>query len=397
MRGQFYSVIAIFVTVAIVAIVSIFVTSQGGDTGVYESIVADQIHQAETNVERDFEKAIVTSGKRAMLAGDDYVVMNGVPITNASASIVELMENGTINGNESLLMFNNTIANWTSKMLNIPSNFIINISHSGLGISDGGPFHISAFAMLNVSASDELGIARIDKKNQNYEISIPIDGAEDPLFALKTNGVVTRTIKISPYPYRAKKLATGGMNSSGNCSGNVTFDKADCNLKILVAKNVTGITFPCFSGFILEDSINLSGNSDCYVTGDPGSVDEISDAVANANYGKIYIDGNTKSAWHLPVRDEIDEKYYFAGNGPVFLKRLEGNLNRTSDGLETFVNLPELESYSIPIKENVISVDYIYFGDQDYIGYSIRGLQSWFRLNRTFADQYNLTELCDGC
>jgi len=119
--------------------------------------------------------------------------------------------------------------------------------------------------------------------------------------------------------------------------------------------------------------------------------------VSETGYYRIYIDDATKSAWHLPIREEIDNGYYFSGNGPNFLKRLEGNLDESSDGMETFVNLPELQSYSIPIKVDVISVAYIYFRDQDYTGYQVRGLQSWFRLNKTFTDRYGLTELCDGC
>jgi hypothetical protein len=226
---------------------------------------------------------------------------------------------------------------------------------------------------------------------------VPVESAEDPVFTLKTNGVVTRTIRISPYPYRARKLVTGNLNSSGNCSGDVTLNRTDCSSKILVAENVSGVSFTCFSGFVIEDSVNLSTDSDCYVTGNSSAVEAIAQAISETNYEKIYIDSITRSVWHLPVREEIDNKYYFSGDGPGFIKRLEGNLNSTTDGMETFVNLPELESYGIPIKENVISVDYIYFGDQDYIGYPVRGLQGWFRLNKTFADKYKLTELCNGC
>jgi hypothetical protein len=397
MRGQFYSAIAIMIAVPIVVFVSLYVTMQGSENGVYKIIVSDQIHQVEKSVESDFGKAVVTSGKRAMIAGDDYVVMNGRAMTDAVTGMKELMQNGTIEGNESMLMFNNTISNWTSKILAVPSNFDINISFWGLNVSSYGSFQIKASARINVSVADELGIARIYKKGQYYESLINIEGAEDPVFTLGTNGAITRTIKISPYPYRARKLVMGSLNSTGNCSGNVTLDRNDCSSKILVADNVTGVTLSCFSGFIIEDSVNLSSSSDCYVTGNNSAVEAVTQAVAETDYQNVYIDEKTKAVWHLPIREEIDNKFYFAGNGPVFIKRLEGDLNQTSDGLETFVNLPELENNQIPIKQNSISVDYIYFGDQDYNGYPVRGLQGWFRLNKTFTDRYNLTELCNGC
>jgi len=396
-RGQFYSIIAILITIPIVVFVSLFVASQGSDSGIYENIVADQIHQVDRSVENDFAKAMVTSGKRAMIAGDDYVVMNGRPVTNATSALAELMINGTIGGNESLLMMNNTIANWTSKILNVPVNFDVNITFADLQVSSHDSFEINVSAKLNVSVADELGIARIDKKGQPFETLISVEEAEDPVFSLKTNGSITRTIKISPYTYRAKKLVAGSLNSSGNCTGNVTFNKTDCSNKILVAQNTTGISFSCFSGFVIEQSTNLSSSSGCYVTGNSSAVGIVNQSVTATGYQKLYIDGNTRAAWHLPVRDEVDNKYYFAGEGPVFLKRLQADLNSTTNGMESFVNLPELQSYGIPIKENAISVDYIYFGRQDYIGYPVRGLQGWFRVNRTFADRYGLTELCNGC
>lgn len=397
MRGQFYSILAIFITIPIVIFVSYYVFSQGGEIGVYENIVADQVHQVEKSVEKDFGKAIVTSGKRALIAGDDYVVMNGEALSNAIAGIKELMENGTIEDNESLLMVNNTLGNWTQKILNVPVNFQVNLSFAGLEISSNDSFHIKASANLNVSVADELGIGRIDKKDMYYETMIPVAGAEDPIFTLKTNGVLTRSIKISKYPYRGKKIVIGGTNSSGSCSEVVTFNKSECDSKILVAENTSGVNFACFSGFVIEDSVNLSTNSDCYVTGNASSVEMVSQAISETGYEKVYIDSDTKSVWHLPIRDDIDNRYYFSGNGPNFLKRLEGDLNSSSVGMETFVNLPELQSYGLPIKEDVISVAYIYFGEQEYIGYPVRGLQSWFRVNQTFSDKYGLTELCDGC
>ena len=397
MKGQFYSIISIVITIAIVIFISHYVYTQGGDSGIYENIVADQIHQVEKSVETDFGKAMVTSGKRALISGDDYVVMNGQPMVDAISGLKELMEHGTVEGNLSMLMVNNTLLNWTNKIISVPTNFNVNITFENLDVTEYDAFNLRASSTLNVSVSDELGIGRVDRKNIYYEKLIPIEGAEDPIFTLKTNGVVTRSVKLSPYNYRAKKLVSGGSNSSGSCSGNVTLNRSDCTSKILVSENVTGLSLGCFSGFIIEDSTNLSTDSDCYVTGNSSAVEIISQTIANTGYENVYIDDTTSDVWHLPIRREIDNKYYFSGLGPNFIKRLEGDISPSANGLETFVNLPEFQSHEIPIKADVISVAYIYFGNQDYIGYPIRGIQSWFRLNRTFSDRYGLTELCNGC
>jgi hypothetical protein len=397
MKAQFYSFLSIVIIIPILIFISLYVVTQSGKSGIYENIVADQIHQVTKNLENDFERAMVTSGKRALIAGSDYVVINGRPLSNAVLNIKELMENGTIEGNESIIMINNTLDYWFNKIMTIPFNFNISINFSDLNISENGSFGIKISAKLNLSVKDSLGIASISKKDEIYNVIIKPEGMEDPIFALNTNGLVKRSIKISPFPYRAKKLVAGGTNSSGSCLGNITFDKNECYNKILVAENTSGVNFACFSGFVLEESINLSSYSDCYITGNNSALENIKQALNETNYEIIYIDGPTHSVWHLPIREEIENKYYFEGSGPTFLKRLENNLNQTTNGMESFVNLPELQSYQIPIKENVISVDYIYFGSQNYIGHPIRGLQTWFRLNKTFTDKYGLTELCNGC
>lgn len=397
MRGQFYSAIAIIITIPIIIFITYYVQTQGVDTGIYESVVADQIHHVERSVEKDFGKAVVTSGKRALIAGDDYVVMSGQPISDSVSAVKELMQNGTIEGNLSLLMVNNTLYDWIQKILGVPVNFDVNISFNNLQVSSYDPFSIRASSDINVSVADDLGIARIDKVDVLYEALIPVEGAEDPIFTLKTNGIITRSVRVSPYPYRSKKLVSGGSNSSGSCSGYVTFNKSDCGSNILVAENTAGVGFACFSGFIIEGSANLTGNSDCYITGNSSAVESINSSVSDTGYYEVYIDSETSAVWHLPIREEIDNGYYFAGSGPDFLKRMEGDLSPSSEGMESFVNLPEFQSYSVPIKEDVISVSYIYFDEQDYIGYPVRGLQGWFRINRTFSDRYGLTELCEGC
>lgn len=396
MNAQFYSILAIILLVPIIFLIYIYVDIHSKQSGIYENIVADQMYQVKENIENDFIKAIVTSGKRALIAASDYVIMNGEPLDNASHIIKEMIENGDVNGEEVILMINNTLPYWKDKIIKVPTNFIVDINFSNLEVSDFDAFNIKIKLKLNISLSDKLNIARIDRKNLDYEVLILIKDIEDPLYTLKTNGVLTKTIKPSPFPYRAKKLVKGGLNSSGSCYGEVTFNKNDCTDKILVTENLSGVNLGCFSGFVIEESVNLT-NVDCYISGNESALEIIKNAIETTNYEKIYIDGETTSVWHLPIREEIDEGYYFSGNGPTILKRLENNLNETQNGLESFVNLPELQSYNIPIKTDVVCVDYIYFGEQNYIGYPVRGLQTWFRINRNFAEKYGLIELCDGC
>jgi len=397
MRGQFYSITAVLISIPIILFISFYMVSQTRGSDIYERIISDQIHQLEKSLEKDFEKALVTSCKRSLIAASDRVVLNGTPLDNSVLRLKELMENGTLYGEEVILMFNNTLGNWTERILNVPTNFQVNLGYSNLDVSAYDYQNIMASANLNVSVTDSLNIAKIEKENIDYETPVPLKDMEDPIFPLKTNGVLTRVIRFSPFSYRGEKIVAGSFNSKGSCSGNVTFEKSECDsTKILVAYNTTGVNFGCHKGVVIEESADLSNDTDCYVTGNGSSVSLVNTTTTETGYQKVYLDNKTRSVWHLPIGLELDKGYYFQGKGPDYLKRLEGSLETSQNGLETLINAPELESVNIPIKENQVSLDYLYFSDQDYIGYRVRGLPDWFRINQTIANRYGLDELFEG-
>lgn len=397
MKAQFYSITAILIAIPIILFASFYMLSQTRGPDIYERIVSDQVHQLENSLEKDFEKALVTSCKRSLIAAGDRVILNGTPLDDSVPRLKELMENGTLYGKEAVLMFNNTLGNWTKRILDVPTNFQISLEYSNLDIEVHNYCNIRVSANLNVSVTDSLNIAGIKKKNIDYETLIPLTDMEDPIFPLKTNGVLTRTIRISPFSYRARKIVKGSSNSKGSCSGNVTFEKAECdNTKILVAQNTTGVNFGCYKGVVVEESVDLSNDTNCYVTGNGSSINLVNSTITGTGYQRVYLDNQTKSVWHLPIELELDKGYYFQGEGPDYLKRLEGSLQGSQNGLESLINAPELESLSIPIKEDQVSLDYLYFSDQDYIGYEVRGLPAWFRINQSIADRYSLNELFEG-
>jgi len=397
MRGQFYSLTAILIAIPIMLFVSFYMLSQARGPDIYERIVSDQIHQLESSLGRDFGKALVTSCKRSLIAAGDKVILNGTPLDNSVLRLKELMDNGTLYGEEVILMFNNTLGNWTDRIYNIPINFRVNLGYSSLDVSSYDYRNVKASAKFNISVADVLNIANIEKVNVNYEMQVSIKDMEDPLFPLKTNGVLTRVIRFSPFGYRAKKIVIGSSNSKGSCSGDITFEKSECNTaKILVTYNITGVNFGCYGGVIIEDSVDLSNDTNCYVTGNGSSVVLTNTTITETGYQRVYIDNETKSVWHLPIEFELENGYYFQGEGPNYLKRLEGSLESSQNGLESLINAPELESVGIPIKENQVSLDYLYFSEQDYIGYRVRGLPEWFKINQSIANRYNLNELFEG-
>ncbi len=95
----------------------------------------------------------------------------------------------------------------------------------------------------------------------------------------------------------------------------------------------------------------------------------------------------------------IAEKFYTPStNGPSFLDRLEGRLSispkyagMTNIGLETIVNLPELQANGFAIKPDQSDVDYIYFDALEQTGSVVSGSSyAWLRLDAAHKSKYGV-------
>ena len=246
-------------------------------------------------------------------------------------------------------------------------------------------------ALLVTNVSDKLNIARIDKEIDK-EILVSVEGTEDPIFPVNTIGYVGRKIEKFPYPFHALKIKTG-TSAIGNCRGNITFDPLDPEPadKILVTTNSSGISG--FLGVVSEDSV-IPGVA-CYLLNVGNAVEKINYTWNWSDYNEIYIDNQSSAVWSLPIREALDKGYYASFNvsGPNMLMRLEGNMSSKRNGFETFINIPDLQSAGLPVDSNKVSIAYIYFSSGSSPGLSVRGLQSWFRMDAANSDKYNLTEL----
>ncbi len=392
-RGQVYSLIAVLIAIPLfLFIVFYMTTSQTIKSGITEKIIADQLHQTEKIMEKDFSNAIGISGKRATLAATNKVVIDGIPLASGTADsgLRELILNGSLDGNESLIMVDNTIEDWRNRILNIDTGFDIYLNYSNLQIENHNGFNLKVTVNLEVNVSDSSGTARIDKALEK-EILVSMEDLEDPIFALNTGGFVSRIIKKYPYPYYANKTVIG-TGSSGNCSGIVSFDPGSPDSsKILVVNNASTAS-GSWRGVVGELTNPPSGIS-CYIIGATGAINKINYSVQQSNYSYIYLDTLTTSVWSLPIKEGIEQGHYYPGDGPNFLERLEGNLSSSANSFETFVNIPQLQAAGIPIKEDQISVAHLYFQSQIINGVSVRGLPDWFRINIAYATKYNLNEL----
>jgi len=151
-------------------------------------------------LERDVEKAVITAGKRAILAAINHTIGSGEGLDDAKARLEELANNGTLFGEENQYMKDNTISNWTNfirRTVNSTS-FKLNISLSEIEVKPYDSFNLLFELNLTINISDKTNYVRIDKFVEK-DVLVPIEGFEDPLAPLKTNGLYSKTIKKSPF------------------------------------------------------------------------------------------------------------------------------------------------------------------------------------------------------
>jgi len=395
MDGQVYSLIAILIAIPLILFVTFYLSGdQHMDYAAIDKVVADQMHEVERSIEKDFVQAMSISGKRAFLAASNDVIREGRKLDDANARLMELLTNGSLYENYTYVMDNNTINDWMDKITDMDLGFDIGLGYSDLTLEGHDAFNVLLSVELDINVTDDLGKSRIDKSLPKESL-ISIEQVEDPIFALNTFGYISRPIKEYPYPYHAIEIVQG--TSDGNCKGNVTFDPLDPDPsgKILVTEDAAGISG--FLGVVSETSSPPSVS--CYVVDAFDAVNKTRDITEWSGYPSLFIDNETSALWSLPVYEVPYEGYYTAfpsGTGPDIFERLEGSLTGSGEnGMETFINAERFQSVGLSVKTNQVSVAYLYFSTQSINGVPVRGMPPWFRIDFTRAAKYNLTDLME--
>ena len=384
-KGQVFSLIAILLVVPVLLFLSFSLRStQTSASQQIEKIIADQEGHLAQNMERDFIRALEITGKRAVLASLNYVLQNGLYLTNSIDSLVELMDNGTLGGNISVIMIDNTMNDWINKVLSVESGFQNNLSYTDLQIQNYDAFNINISTKVIINITDNLNISEINRIEKK-DVIVGIESFEDPIFIIGTLGLSGRSVLRYNYPYTAKKIGIGTGN--GYCSGNVTFDNTTPDInKILITHNASGVNG--YAGVVSDT--NDAPSISCYLTGISNIIDLTNQTIIESNYTTLHIDNSTQALWSVPMIDNLDKYYYFENstNGPNYLQRLEGDLTSSSDGMETFV----LQEAGAPDKPSQSRIAYQFFSNNTINGVGVRGFPPYFKIDPGQAGKYNLTD-----
>jgi hypothetical protein len=152
------------------------------------------------NLEKDMEKGVYIASFRALIAMEEYIANEGSFMDDLDLRFEELFLNGTLYGNSSFMMENNTFSNWTQKMQEQAQLMDITF---GLAVNNITLFQDSAWTvkvMVNssVSLSDTKGVAQW-VSNKSVTATIDITGFDDPLYAAYTGNAIIKKINRTIY------------------------------------------------------------------------------------------------------------------------------------------------------------------------------------------------------
>lgn len=152
------------------------------------------------NINDDLDIALYTSSYRALVAVEDYIGTTGVYVDNASEKIATLMVDGTLYGNNSTLMINNTLNVWIDKMQieAQKTGIAVAMTIDDVEVFHNDPWSIAIRASYTLHVDDSKGIAQYAIAEQRTS-QLSIIEFTDPLSIVESSGLVPVKVNITPY------------------------------------------------------------------------------------------------------------------------------------------------------------------------------------------------------
>lgn len=417
-KGIMFSVIIFFLAVTLVGFIAIqrSLVSYHREQMFIETRI-NAINNHYDSVIRDLGKTIEGSSQRAIIACLNNISLDWVPLTEANATIKELILNGTLNGERNFIMDNSTIPYWIGKIEDVSTlrgfDVVIytDIINKTLVVKPYDSFNLLVEADMEINITDMQGVSALNRTT-HIKKTVSIEGLEDPLYILYFYGLSSNIVWATPYTRNYTQLLFTGNGGNDYVYGTATKNTGDFMNKILVVNDANGMTLNEALGVISETNFP-----------DPGIPFIInSNALSKISEGQhALLDGNAASSkvWYIDnLKEHLDGKnttqihhsyYQESTNGPSYLDRLEGRYSidtkysrqtEKNIGLESFVDktkIPNCDYNYCEVKESVTNIDYLYFSSSLH-GDSVKGISTdtnYFRIDDGHKETYNVTDLIE--
>ncbi len=199
-KSFFYSIAVLIVLTPLIALVVFYsITSAQTSSAGVSKVVSREAVNFITSTESDFSRALGTTAKSAVLSSISKVVSEGVPLADSRSSLKNLVINGSFDGSGSTYppMGFNYLSRWVSTMQNLSLyyglNSTITITPNNVSVSNAGPYALLFSANLSVFAQPLSNPGAFNFSRVYFASAVvSIEGFEDPLYALNSQGLVSR-------------------------------------------------------------------------------------------------------------------------------------------------------------------------------------------------------------
>lgn len=388
-KGIFYSILTIVILLPLIALSSTYSESlRGYGTDIGSNVRMKSGLYFLNSINDDFDRAVDIIGRRSMTACINKVVIDGEGLESAESSILELFENNSLDGVPSEIVDYN-IYDWMNKSdaIVLKRGFVLEREITSVSVSMEDPWNVMFTLEMSMKLRDKENLFSYEK-NETKRIPVSIEGLEDPIYILGTDGKMTR--KIYKFEGNLTNLVMTGSGGNGWGAGtSVKTDNPDSvtdkDEKVLVKSSI-GESHAAFAGVVTAS--NSTPLEAPFVTG--AEWNEVK------NDTRIVVEGTQGEVWDIQNLYSIhEEKMYIEGNGPSFIDRLEGSLSNSypGAGLESLVDKEDVleKTGSVYDRSNV---DYIYFNGASPNIYSVKGMpstMSWvFRIDEAHRARYGV-------
>ena len=199
MKGFIFTATALLLAIpAVVLIASLYEVVLIGEKGIITNIQMEEVYNVVQTVNKDFERALAITGKHAIVQSINKIMREG----RASENAVEDIKYYMLNSEKNISYYTNLLQNTLQQELYY--NFV-NISPVNIAVEPYTSFYIVVEGRINVTL--KRGDIEFKGFLPRYGVSkvfINIEGLEDPIFPLKSDGVLHRIIYKCPCYFHVK-------------------------------------------------------------------------------------------------------------------------------------------------------------------------------------------------
>ncbi len=306
-KSMFYTMATIiFVSIYIYLVISKTNPFPDTDQMVLVTSKVKSMNSFIDSFEKDADRAIYITSFTTLLAMQNYISTKGTFLKDSEKAFNEIFLNGTYEGANLQLLDNVSFSDWQERINTKASTVGINVDFlvKKLAIYHEDPWHLVCNMSLQIYLTDELNTAAWNK-TYNFKTKMSIENLEDPIYPLRTYGLVANSIRRTPFYGNFTRMNGGNFDPS----------------------------------HLLNHT--LSG----------------------------YYTNNT--------------------NAPSFLMRFENNLTSSRYGIESLVDLAQIDAQGLPTQQKSV-VDYIYWSTNNPASNTVQNMPSWFRLDLAHQRLYQV-------